>query len=287
MLVISNVNILYTQLDKMLLDQTVGSLAVTIYKIPQDITYMISNLLSSVVMVAVPRLAYYHGNGQDGEYHKLLNQSYHSFMLLVFPACVGFACLAPEVMHIYTNGTAYDAAIPVLVLFSVRTIESSVYTICANQIFFVYNQEKYLVRMLLLCGLLNAGFNILLIAGGVFNPVTAILTTLIAEIVLMAILFWFVQKRLSIPFKFFTRANILYMLLSLTFLPITMGIRAIGLESRIASLRWGAALTSGIIIVICMAVYFGVLLLLKDETMGLLADKALSMVRSKLPGKRR
>ena len=57
MLVISNVNILYTQLDKMLLDQTVGSLAVTIYKIPQDITYMISNLLSSVVMVAVPRLA--------------------------------------------------------------------------------------------------------------------------------------------------------------------------------------------------------------------------------------
>ena len=52
MLVISNVNILYTQLDKMLLDQTVGSLAVTIYKIPQDITYMISNLLSSVVMVA-------------------------------------------------------------------------------------------------------------------------------------------------------------------------------------------------------------------------------------------
>lgn len=277
MLVISNVNILYTQLDKMLLDQTVGSLAVATYKIPQDITYMISNLLSSVVMVAVPRLAYYHGNGQDGDYHKLLNQSYHSFMLLVFPACVGFACLAPEVMHIYTNGTAYDAAIPVLILFSVRTIESSVYTICANQIFFVYNQEKYLVRMLLMCGILNAGMNVLLIVCGVFNPVTAIFTTLIAEIVLMAILFWFVQKRLSIPFRFFTRTNVKYMLLSLTFLPITMGVRAIGLESRIASLRWGAALTSGIIIVICMALYFGVLLLMKDETMRLLTDRALNM----------
>ena len=136
---------------------------------------------------------------------------------------------------------------------------------------------RYLVRMLLMCGILNAGMNVLLIVCGVFNPVTAIFTTLIAEIVLMAVLFWFVQKRLSIPFRFFTRTNVKYMLLSLTFLPITMGVRAIGLESRIASLRWGAALTSGIIIVICMALYFGVLLLMKDETMRLLTDRALNM----------
>lgn len=277
MLVISNVNILYTQLDKMLLDQTVGSLSVAMYRIPQDITNMISNLLSSVVMVAVPRLAYYHGDNQEAEYRKLLDQSYHSFMLLVFPACMGFACLAPEVMHIYTNSTAYDAAIPVLTIFAIRTAESSVYTVCANQIFFVYNQEKYLVRMLLLCGLMNAGFDFALIAGGIFNPVTAIITTLLSEIVLMMILFWFVQKRLDIPFRFFTRTNIKYILLSIPILPITLAVRSLDLESIIGSLRWGSAVNSGIIIILCMGLYFGALLLLKDTTMCFLANKAIRM----------
>lgn len=278
MLVISNVNMLYTQLDKMLLDQTAGSLSVAIYKIPQDITNMIANLLSSVVMVAVPRLAYYHGNNQDRDYHELLDRSYHSFMLVVFPACMGFACLAQEVMHIYTNSTAYDAAIPVLIIFAMRTIESSVYTVCANQVFFVYNQERYLVRMLLVCGILNAVLNGLLIAFGVFTPVTAILTTLAAEIVLMVILFRFIQKKLEIPFRFFTAANVRYMLLSAAFIPITLLVRLFRFEELFGSMLWGSVASAAIIIPACMGLYFGVLLLCKDQTMWLLTQKALRML---------
>ncbi|MGI5894150.1 MAG: oligosaccharide flippase family protein [Candidatus Merdivicinus sp.] len=277
MMVISNVNILYTQLDKMLLDVTVGSMAVATYKIPQDITVIISNLLSSVVMVAVPRLAYYHGNDQENSYRQLLDQSYHSFMLLVFPACMGFACLAQEIMHAYTKGTAYDAAIPVLILFAFRTVENSVYTVCANQIFFVYNQEKYLIRMLLICGLLNVALNYTLIATGFFTPVTAIATTILSEIILMCILFQFIRKRLKIPFRFFTKTNVKYMLLSLTFIPITLAVRGLGLETSLQSILLGSLLTAGIIIVICMALYFGVLLLIRDTTMCFLTQKAIQM----------
>ena len=77
---------------------------VTVYKTPQDITYMIGQLLASIVLVAVPRLAYYSGNGRMQEFMELVDKSYHSFMLIVFPACTGVACLAPEIMWIYGGG---------------------------------------------------------------------------------------------------------------------------------------------------------------------------------------
>ena len=267
MLIISNVNMLYTQLDKMMLGRLVGTDAVPIYRIPQDITYLVSGLLSSIVMVAVPRLAYY-SEDHPHEYLTLLNRSYHSFMLVVFPACIGFACLAKEVIQIY-SGDGYDAAIPVLIIFSFRTIESSVYTVCANQVLYVKNQEKFLVKMLLICGLLNAVLNAATVAAGVFSPVTAILTTFISEIVLMVILFWYIQKRLNIPFRFFTATNMKYLLLSATFLPITLGVHQLG---------FGNIVNAVIIIPICMAVYFGALLLLKDEAMLFLTNKVLDTV---------
>ncbi len=271
-LIISNVNLLYTQFDKMMLGQVVDKVSVTVYKTPQDITYMISNLLASIVMVAVPRLAYYNSNNKQAEYMELLNKSYKSFMLVVFPACVGIACLAPEIMWIYGGGK-YDASIPVLIIFAIRTMESSVYTICANQVLYVKNQEKFLVRILLVGGVLNVVLNGLLIWMGLYTPVTAVSTTLIAEIVVMGIMFWFIRNRLEIDFHFFTRTNIKYILLSLLFVPITWLVKQLG---------FGMIVNCIVIVPICIFVYFGALLLLKDETMLFLTKKVLGKFITKL-----
>jgi len=271
-LVISNVNLLYTQFDKMMLGQVVDKVSVTVYKTPQDITYMISNLLASIVLVAVPRLAYYNSNNQPENYMKLLNRSYKSFMLVVFPACVGIACLAPEIMWIYGGGK-YDASIPVLIIFAIRTIESSVYTICANQVLYVKNQEKFLVRILLVGGLLNVLLNGLLMALKIYTPVTAIVTTLLAEIVVMMLMFSFIRKNLSIDFRFFTKANCKYLALTLLFIPVTMIVKRFG---------FGMIMNCIVIVPICMAIYFGTLLVTKDETMLFLAKSVLGkFIKSK------
>ena len=268
-LIISNVNLLYTSLDKMILGQVADKVQVTIYKTPQDITYMIGQLLASIVLVAVPRLAYYSGNGRMDDFMKLVDKSYHSFMLIVFPACTGVACLAPEIMWIYGGGK-YDDSIPVLIVFAIRTTESAVYTICANQILFVLHQENFLVRILLVCGVLNAAMDLALVACGFFNPVTAIATTFVAEVILMIVLFWHIRVKLSIPFHFISKTNLRYIVLSLTFIPITLAIRHIGL-----GYIWTSILSVGI----CMAVYFGVLLLLKDKILMFLMGKVLGKLK--------
>ena len=264
-LVISNVNLLYTQFDKMMLGQIVDKVSVTIYKTPQDITYMISNLLASIVMVAVPRLVYYNSNEQKESYMELLNRSYKSFMLVVFPACAGIACLASEIMWIYGGGK-YDASIPVLIIFAIRTIESSVYTICANQVLYVQNQEKFLVKVLLIGGVLNVIMNALLIAMKMYTPVTAIITTLVAEFVVMALMFRFIRTSLRMDFRFFTKANCKYLLITLLFIPITVIVK---------QFDFGMILNCLIIVPICMAVYFGILLATKDETMLFLSKNVL------------
>ena len=200
---------------------------------------------------------------------ELVDKSYHSFMLIVFPACTGVACLAPEIMWIYGGGK-YDASIPVLIAFAIRTMESAVYTICANQILYVLHQEKFLVRVLLGCGLLNAVLDILLVVAGGYTPLTAILSTFVAEVILMAIIFWYIRVKLHIPFHFVSRQNLRYLALSLVFVPITLGIRAAGF-----GYIWTAVLSVGV----CCLFYFGALLVVRDQTMQFLAGKLFSRLK--------
>ena len=58
-----------------------------------------------------------------------------------------------------------------------------------------------------------------------------------------------------------------YLLLSLTFVPVTIGVHLLG---------FGELLNAGIVVPVCVAIYFGVLLLTKDETMLFLSQKVLS-----------
>ena len=130
------------------------------------------------------------------------------------------------------------------------------------------------MRVLLACGLLNALLDGLFFLNGHFTPVIAITTTLASEIVLMALIFWYIRGHLHLKLYFFDRINFRYIGLSLIFLPVTLGIRALG---------WGDIVTSHLSVPICMLVYFGALLLLKDETMLFLTRKMLG----KLPGFRK
>ena len=92
----------------------------------------------------------------------------------------------------------------------------------------------------------------------------------LAEVVLMAIIFWYIRVRLSIPFHFISKENIRYVAISLLFIPVTLGIRALG---------FGYIWTSILSVLVCMALYFGALLLLKDETMWFLTRKVLGKLK--------
>ena len=139
--------------------------------------------------------------------------------------------------------------------------------VCANQILYIKNREKFLVKMLLMGGILNVIFNGAAVLFGIFSPLVAISTTFLAEIVLMIVLMRYIHKEMEIPFYIFTKTNLKYLLLSLTFVPVTIGVHLLG---------FGELLNAGIVVPVCVAIYFGALLLTKDETMLFLSQKVLS-----------
>ena len=87
--ILSNANILYTQLDKIMLGSNIDTAAVSYYTTAQKIGHIINTLMLSVILVSIPRLNNYLANKKDSEYVKLLNKISKMYFLLLFPVSIG------------------------------------------------------------------------------------------------------------------------------------------------------------------------------------------------------
>lgn len=224
MLLISNVNILYTQLDKIFLGYFLPFPANTEYTAPANVINMIGVMLVSLIMVSVPRLSYYIANGREEDYLSLLTKSTRAFFLVLAPCCIGLCVLSPEVMYLYTNN-AYTYAYPVLSLCALRFLISSFTTIFTNQIMYLRGKEKVMVKILSVGGFLNLIFNSLCVAFKIFSPVMAVITTAVAEAIMLSVMYWYIRVKMKVNFRVFKFQNMKYLLFSLSFFPIVWFIK--------------------------------------------------------------
>lgn len=262
LLVISNAGILYVQLDKILLGKFVSEIAVTEYTLPANLINMVVIVLTSLITVSIPRLNYYVSQGKTDEYLSLLDKSSRSYLMLLFPGCVGLFCLGYEVMMLYGTAKYIDSYV-VLQLFALRFIFISFSTIVTNQIMYVYKKEKQIVKILLLGGVLNVIMKAALIAMSMFSPATAVVTTTIAEVIVLLIMYRYIKKILGLNINLFGNRYLKYLYISFPFIVI------VGL---VKTLNLGALLTCLVAVPICGAYYFAALLLMKDEMLFYFID---------------
>lgn len=255
MLLISNVNILYTQLDKIFLGYFLPFPANTEYTAPANVINMIGVMLVSLIMVSVPRLSYYIANGREEDYLSLLTKSTRAFFLVLAPCCIGLCVLSPEVMYLYTNN-AYTYAYPVLSLCALRFLISSFTTIFTNQIMYLRGKEKVMVKILSVGGFLNLIFNSLCVAFKIFSPVMAVITTAVAEAIMLSVMYWYIRVKMKVNFRVFKFQNMKYLLFSLSFFPIVWFIK---------QFRLGVILNCVISIGACGLVYLLLLFVTKDD----------------------
>lgn len=268
-LLIGNVNILYTTLDKVLLGRFVGEISVTEYSLPANVMNMVGTMLISLLMVAIPRLSYYVSRGEKNEYMALLNKSTRGFFLVLCPACIGLCCLAYEAMYLYTNKT-YAYVSPVMQIFALRFLINSLYSIFANQILYIWGKERSMVKILAIGGGLNVLFDFMLIIMGSFTPASAVFSTAIAEIIMLSIMYRFIRKDVKIEFKLFSFKNMKYLYFSLPFFVITYFVKRLAL---------GVLLNCIIIILICGILYVALLLISRDEMFFYLLQKVKNKVK--------
>ncbi|WP_312473468.1 oligosaccharide flippase family protein [Neobacillus sp.] len=261
--IFSNGNVLYTQLDRFMLGEFVSEKSVAYYTMAQQIATMINALMLSIIQVTIPRLSYLIGGENDEQYLDLLKKIAKVYSALLFPAAIGLYVIADIAVILYGKAE-YIPAGPVLSIFALYMITIGFESILSNQVIYIKKKENILVRMIFICGIANLALNSLCLYFGVLDAKTAILTTAAANVLLIACEYIYIRKYLKIPFQLFSWTNLKYLVFSLPFIPVSWAIR---------SVFSGTLLLFILIVVACGLIYLLLLLATKDEIVTLFTSK--------------
>lgn len=267
--ILSNANVLYTQLDRYLLGRYISMDSVAYYTISQNICNIINTLLMTIITVTIPRMSNYISNESHDEYERLLDKISKMYFLILFPASIGLFVLAKEVIIIY-GGHEYLPAIPMLQVFSIYIITLGYEMILSNQVMYIKGKEKEQVKFNFIGGGVNLVLNVVLLYFGVFNGTNSIITTMLANVVVIILEYIFMKTVLKLDFNIFGMDKTKYLIISLLFIPVTAFI------SRYVS---GTLQFTAVVIVINSILYFGILLLIKDENLLEVMNKFLGKIR--------
>jgi O-antigen/teichoic acid export membrane protein len=254
-LLISNAYVLYTQFDKIMLGMYNGERQVGFYNICQMIITLINPMLLSVVYVTIPRLSNISEDSEEN-YIILLNKVSKFYFAFMFPAAIGLFSLAKEIMILYAKDQ-FLPAVPVLRIFSIFLISMGIESILTNQIIYIRRKERYQVVFLITCGLVNVVLKIIILKLGKLTPENAVITTLIANILLVVLEYSFIKFKMKIHFSLLSLDKMKYLLISLLFIPTTIFIRSVVNSLILVAIL--AVLVNG-------ALYVLILLMIKDET---------------------
>ena len=267
-LLISNVEILYSQLDKVMLGKFVDDVAVTMYYIPYYIIATLASFPLSIISVAIPRASYMlHEHGKEA-YENTLEKAASASLFIMIPMCLGVCVLAPEIMQIY-GGAKYVVATTTLMFACIHRLIITAESILTNLVMYTNNKEKQLVRMMFGFGVLNIILNSLLVVFKVFTPITEMITTAIAEFLLVTTQMLYSIKVLHIKPRIFTKQNLLYLALGVLFIPISLGVRF---------LKLGMIMNILVIMLLCAGLYVIVLLIKKDYNLFLILEKVTNRI---------
>ncbi len=276
--IMSNVNILYTQLDKLVLGTVLEKQNVSFYTLSQNIISMVFTLVMSVVYVTIPRLSKILADNDEEGYENLLSKVSRSLSMMLMPAAIGIFILAREIVVIYTRNPEYDPAIGVLKIFAFYMLTIAFESIMTNQVMYVKKREKTLIYFIAAGGFINVIFKGILVLTKTLSPRTAIFTTMIANGFLVAFEYIYAKRVLKLKYTIINKNVIKYMEESLPFFIIA---KACGtLIGYSYGFILGEAIKYAVLVMgSCIAYYMLVLYIMKDEVYLQLLNKIISKVK--------
>lgn len=241
--------------------------SVSYYGLAQKIITIVSTFMLTVVHVSIPRLSNYLSKEKEADYLSLLNRITSMYFLIVFPAVIGMSCLSYEIAVIY-GGHEFLRVAPVLAVFSIYMITVAYENIISNQILYIRGEERTQVKIVFITGIINLVLNIILVQLKYFTATSAILTTTLANGLLVIGEYLYVKLKLEI--NLFSISKLKYLFISLLFIPIIYVIKALISNIIIYTL---------VSIGVCSILYFGLLIFIKDDTFNYLKGIILSKLK--------
>lgn len=262
-LIITNVDLLYGQLDRVMLGKYVNDVSVTIYYTAYYLVSTLSAIPYAIINVSIPRLSYLLKNEGKNIYEEKLNNSISSLLFIIVPMCLGVFVLSKEAITLYA-GKKYLTAITPLMIACITRIFISLESVMNNLVMYPNNREDRILKVSIICGTSNLIINYLLVLFKIFSPITALATTGLIELTIFIIHYIYARRKMNIDVQIFSKRNMTYILLSLLFIPISLIIRSLNLNFYINII---------VIVAACVFMYFIVLYIKKDNNLLFVLDK--------------
>lgn len=169
---------IYMNSDITLLGLMKNNYIVGIYSVSAKIYNIVKTLLSSALIVTVPRLATLFGKRKLKEYKETLEQVINNMVIIVLPTMVGIIMLSKEII-IIISGEKFVRATSSLKILSIAIIFSFFTWLLTDCVLLPAKREKKVLFGTLIGALVNIILNLLLIPR--FNENAAAFSTILAE----------------------------------------------------------------------------------------------------------
>jgi O-antigen/teichoic acid export membrane protein len=270
--ILSNTGLLYTYLDRLIINGYSSSADLAAFGITQKVISIINALMLTIIQVTMPRLSNNLGNNSKDNYLFLLNKVVKIYFLVLFPASIGLLCVSKQIMWIFERKySTYVSWFPLLMGFSVYMLTLGIQGIISNQIIYLNRKEKEDVKIFFIGGLFNLIINGLLIITNTFTATNSIIITVISNIIVIILEYRVVRQQIKIDIRIFSFENIRYLYYSLLFIPI-----AFMINHFVNNIIISCTLD----VTVCVLLYLTILLMTKDTVFFEVYNRAIAKFRA-------
>ncbi|MBS5412079.1 MAG: flippase [Bacteroides thetaiotaomicron] len=182
---------IYVNSDMTMLGFMATNYEVGIYSVSSKVYRIVKMMLSSVLVVSIPRLALLMGQNRMGEYKKTLMRIFNVLTILVLPAVVGLYLLSKEIVLLISDAT-YIQAVTSLQLLSIA-LAFCIFGWIFNQCVLIpAKKEKIVLIATIVSAIANIVINFVLIP--VWKENAAAFSTVVAEAIMMIICLYYGLK---------------------------------------------------------------------------------------------
>lgn len=186
---------IYTVLDTLMLGFITDYEEVGYYSNAMYMSKVILSAVTSLSIVAVPRISYYINKKDFDGINSLINKSFSVVSFLAFPVAIGLACISPVFVPLFFGPKFTGTVIPLIIL-SMLIIAIGLNNLTGVQTLIGMGYDRLFLYSVLVGTVSNFILNSILIP--LFGAVGASCASVVAEVLILFVTTYFVYTRTSI-----------------------------------------------------------------------------------------
>ena len=187
---------IFNNSDMNMLGVMKGDFEVGIYSTAHKISNVISQIVSSILWVVIPRTSYYFSQNNFTEINRLLRKILAFNITLGFPLAIGAIMLSKDIIYIIAGEQYTKASVVLSILMIAFLISLFGGSFLGNVILLSTNHEKYYMIVCVICAFINVILNYIFIQE--FSYVGAAITTTLCSLLILIMLLFKVDKNIKI-----------------------------------------------------------------------------------------